>query len=84
MKIRIVENRALVLMVALVTLATFWMLGPFLVPVFWAIVLPVIFRTTFLWWNKRLGGRRNIAAALTLIEAFNRRPERTEKVNSVP
>lgn len=70
MKLRIVENRALVLLVALVTLATFWMLGPFLMPLFWAIVLAVIFRTTFLWWNRRLGDKRNTAAALTLLSAI--------------
>lgn len=70
MKLRTVENRALVLLVALVTLAVFWMLGPFLMPVFWAMVLAVLFRNTFLWWNRLLGNKRNIASALTLLSAI--------------
>lgn len=69
MKIRTFENRAFLLLVALVTVVFFWMLRPFLLPVFWAVVLAVLFRGVYKGWLQLTGGWRNTSAALTLITA---------------
>jgi predicted PurR-regulated permease PerM len=70
MKIRTFENRAFLLVVVLVTLVFLWMLRPFMLPVFWAAVLAVLFRGIFKGWMQMLGGRwPNSAAGLTVLTA---------------
>ena len=48
------------------TVAFAWTLGGFLLPVFWAVVLAVLFSPLFRWFERRLGGRATPAALLTL------------------
>ena len=66
MTLRSLENRSFLTLVALVTLAFAWTLGGFLLPVFWAVVLAVLFTPLFAWFERRLGGRSTLAALLTL------------------
>ncbi len=67
MHLRSLENRAFLALVAFVTLAFAWTLGGFLLPVFWAVVLAVLFTPLFGWFERRLGGRSTVAALLTLL-----------------
>ncbi|WP_420454385.1 AI-2E family transporter [Rubrivirga sp.] len=67
MHFRSLENRAFLALVVLVTLAFAWTLGGFLLPVFWAVVLAVLFAPLFQWFARRLGGRATPAALLTLL-----------------
>ncbi len=61
------ENRAFLALVALVTVVFAWTLGGFLMPVFWAVVLAVLFAPLFQWFERRLRGRGTLAALLTLL-----------------
>ncbi len=67
MTLRSLENRAFIALLAVVTLAFAWTLGQFLLPVFWAVVLAVLFTPLFAWFERRLGGRSTLAALLTLL-----------------
>jgi predicted PurR-regulated permease PerM len=67
MTLRSLENRAFIALLAVVTLAFAWTLGQFLLPVFWAVVLAVLFTPLFAWFERRLGGRSTLAALLTLV-----------------
>ncbi len=61
------ENRSFLLLVALVTFVFAWTVGVFLLPVFWAVVLAVLFTPLFEWYRKRLRGRATVASLLTLL-----------------
>ena len=67
MHLRSLENRAFLALVVLVTLAFAWTIGSFLLPVFWAVVLAVLFTPLFRWFDHRLNGRSTPAALLTLL-----------------
>ncbi|MEM9885894.1 MAG: AI-2E family transporter [Bacteroidota bacterium] len=54
------------LFVLLVSFAFFGLIQGFLMAVFWAIIFAILFSKNFNRWNKRLKGKRNLAAALTL------------------
>lgn len=69
MKLRTFENRAFLVLVALVTIAFVWMVQPFLMPVFWAAVLAVLFHGVYKGWLTMMPGWRNTAALLTVITA---------------
>jgi predicted PurR-regulated permease PerM len=69
MRIRTFENRAFLILVVLVTLGFMWMVRPFMLPIFWAAVLAVLFRPIYYGWCQLFGGWRNTSAALTLIVA---------------
>jgi predicted PurR-regulated permease PerM len=70
MRIRTFENRAFLVVVALVTLGFVWMLRPFMLPVFWAAVLAVLFRGVYKGWLQLFGARwRNSSAGLTVLTA---------------
>lgn len=62
--------RVFVLLLALVTLAFFWLLLPFFTALFWGTVLAVLFMPLNNFMLKMLRGRRNIAAFLTLCVAL--------------
>ncbi|MEE4298253.1 MAG: AI-2E family transporter [Pseudomonadales bacterium] len=59
------ENVFFVAMLVLVTVAFFWVLGGYLTPMFWAVVLAVLFFPVQEWLITRFGGRRNLGAAVT-------------------
>ncbi len=61
------ENRAFLALLAIVTVAFAWTLGGFLMPVFWAVVLAVLFTPLFKWYERRLRGYRSVAALGTLL-----------------
>lgn len=61
------ENRTFLALVVLVTVLFAWTLGGLLLPVFWAVVLSVLFTPLFRWFERRTGGRSTIAALLTLV-----------------
>tara|TARA_Y100001951_G_scaffold91649_1_gene85828 strand:+ start:12876 stop:13961 length:1086 start_codon:yes stop_codon:yes gene_type:complete len=60
------EQKAFILLLALVTIAFFWILLPFYGAVFWAMVLAVVFAPLQSRLNQRCNGRRNLTALLTL------------------
>jgi len=51
----------------LVTVAFIWVVSPFLMPVFWAAILAILFQPVERWLNDRLKGRSTPAALLTLL-----------------
>ena len=71
MHVHSLENRAFLLVVVLVTVAFAWTIGGFLMPVFWAVVLAVLFTPLFGWFERRLRGHSTIAALLTLLTVLS-------------
>lgn len=67
MYVRSLENRAFIGLVLTVTAAFVWTLGGFLLPVFWAAVLAVLFTPTFRKIKARVHGRGSLAALVTLV-----------------
>ncbi|MDH4612607.1 AI-2E family transporter [Pseudomonas sp. BN102] len=63
---RQLENRTLILLLVVVSLAFCWILLPFYGAVFWAVVLAVIFSPLQRELALRLGGRGNLSAMITL------------------
>lgn len=61
------EHKSFLLLLALVTLAFFWLLTPFYGAVFWAAILAVIFNPLQRGLERRLGGRKNVAAFITVL-----------------
>jgi predicted PurR-regulated permease PerM len=70
MRVKSLENRAFLLVVALVTLAFLWTLHGFLLPVFWAVVLTILFSPVYRRIERTLGGRKALASLLTLLAIF--------------
>ena len=66
MQVKTLETRTFLTLVVLVTVAFAWLLGGFLLPVFWATVLAILFTAPFRWVRDKLGGRGTLAALLTL------------------
>lgn len=61
------ENAWFLLTLALVSAAFLWVISGFLTPIFWAITLGVLFYPLRMRVNDRVGGRRTLAASLTLL-----------------
>jgi predicted PurR-regulated permease PerM len=61
------QEKAFLLLLGLVTIAFFWVLLPFYGAVFWAVILAVLFRPLQRFLEARLGRRRNLAAALSVL-----------------
>ena len=70
MHVRSLENRAFLLLLALVTAAFVWTVRGFLLPIFWAVVLAVLFTPLFRKLKASMGGRGTPAALLTLLVVF--------------
>ena len=66
-RIRSLENRSLVLLVLLVTLAFLWTLQGFLLPVFWAVVFAILFTPLFHRLDRAFRGRSALASLATLL-----------------
>jgi len=64
---RTVQDNSFIVMVVLVTVAFVWLLLPLYGAVLWAAILALLFNPLQRWLVKRLNGRRNLAAALSLI-----------------
>lgn len=63
----IVEDRFFLLMLAIVTLAFFWVLSPFYGAVFWGAVFAIVFSPLHLKLVRRLPRQRTLAAVLMLL-----------------
>ncbi|HMB94367.1 MAG TPA: AI-2E family transporter [Rhodothermales bacterium] len=61
------ESRAFLVLVLLTTGAFLWIVRGFLMPVFWAVVLAVLFRPVFQRWLRLVRGRPSVAALLTTL-----------------
>jgi predicted PurR-regulated permease PerM len=61
------QHKAFLLLLAAVTLAFFWLILPFFGAVFWAVILAIVFRPLQRFLEARLGRRRNLAAALSVL-----------------
>lgn len=62
-----IRNAFFIVLVVLTTLAFFGLIRAFLMPMFWAVVLAVIFDPVQAWWLRRTGERQSAAALLTLL-----------------
>jgi predicted PurR-regulated permease PerM len=69
MKLRTLENRAFLAVVILVTVSFLWMVRPFLMPVFWAAVLAVLFHGVYKGFLGMMPRWPNTAAILTVFAA---------------
>lgn len=67
MRLRNLESRVFLSLVMVITVLFLWMVRGFLLPVFWAAVFAVLFRSLFLRLLTALGGRRSLAAALSTL-----------------
>ncbi len=67
MRLHTLESRAFLFLVLLTTGAFLWVVRAFLMTVFWAVVLAVIFRPVFLRWLRLVRGRPSVAAFLTTL-----------------
>ncbi|MDT7857573.1 AI-2E family transporter [Rubrivirga sp. S365] len=70
MLLRSFENRAFIALVLLVTVALVWTLSGFLLPVFWATVLAILFTPLFQWVRRGMRGHNSLAALTTLLIVF--------------
>lgn len=61
------QQKAFLLLLALVTIAFVWVLIPFYGAVFWAVILAIIFRPLQRALERRLGRRKNLAAAFSVL-----------------
>ena len=61
------ENRALLMLLAAVSLAMGWILLPFYEAILWGFIIALLFTPLYRWLLPRLKSRRNAAALLTLL-----------------
>lgn len=61
------QNTFFLSLLAVVTVAFFWLIQDFLLPIFWAAVLATIFHPLFQDCKRRCGGRAAIGSALTIV-----------------
>ena len=61
------QNKALAVLLALVTIAFFWILLPYYGAIFWAVILGILFAPLQRHLLIRFGRRRNLAAAATTL-----------------
>jgi predicted PurR-regulated permease PerM len=64
---RAIRSGFFIALVVLTTLAFFGLIRSFLMPMFWAVVLAVLFQPVQTWWLARTPGRGSLAAVLTLL-----------------
>jgi predicted PurR-regulated permease PerM len=65
--VRRLENQSFLLLLVIVTLAFAWVLSPYYGAILWAIVIAVIFAPLNRRLQSRMGGRPNLAAAVTVL-----------------
>lgn len=70
MRLRTLETRSFLLLIVLVTLSFLWTLHTFVLPVFWAVVLAILFSPLFERIRRALRGRGALASLLTLLAIF--------------
>lgn len=62
-----IETQSFLALLILVSLAFLWVLKPFFGPIFWAVAIAIIFAPIQDWLHKKIPGRRNTNALLTLL-----------------
>ncbi|RYX91017.1 MAG: AI-2E family transporter [Comamonadaceae bacterium] len=62
-----IEDKAFLLLVAVVTAAFLWVILPYFSAVFWGAVFALLFRPLFMLVLKKMPGKRSVAALLTLL-----------------
>lgn len=62
-----IRGGSFILLVVLTTLAFFWLIRAFLLPLFWAVVLAILFQPAQRWWLVRTRDRGSVASVLTLL-----------------
>ena len=67
MRTRTLETGFFILLVVLTTLAFFGLIRGFIMPIFWAVVLAIVFQPVQRWWLTRIGDRPALAALLTML-----------------
>lgn len=67
MQINSLENRAFIGLVLMVTLLAIWVLGGFLMPLFWAVLLAVLFAPVHRWIKQRVSRRHGSFSALLTV-----------------
>ena len=70
MHIRSLTSRSFLLLVAVVTVVFLWTIASFLMPVFWAVVLSILFTPLFVRIRRAFGGRGTPASLVTLLAIF--------------
>jgi len=63
----LLQNKALTVLLALVTIAFIWILLPYSGAIFWAVILGILFAPLQRQLLLRFGGRRNLATAMALV-----------------
>ena len=63
----VLQNKALTVLLALVTVAFLWILLPYAGAIFWAVILGILFSPLQRHLLLRFGGRRNLATATALV-----------------
>jgi len=61
------QHKAFLLLLAIVTVAFFWLLLPFFGAVFWAVILAIVFAPLQRAFERRFGPRSNLAASLSVL-----------------
>jgi predicted PurR-regulated permease PerM len=61
------QQKAFFLLLAIVSVAFFWLLLPFFGAVFWAVILAIVFAPLQRRFERRFGPRSNVAASLSLL-----------------
>lgn len=61
------QHKAFLLLLALVSIAFFWLLLPFYGAVFWAVILAIVFNPLQRRFERRFGARSNLAALLSVL-----------------
>jgi predicted PurR-regulated permease PerM len=61
------QDRALILLIVVVSLAFAWVLWPFYGAILWATILAIVFAPVHRWLREAMPGRRNLAALVTLL-----------------
>jgi predicted PurR-regulated permease PerM len=67
MQMRRFEDSGFLALIALISLAFFWLALPFLGSIMWGVIVAILFRPVYVRLDKRLGGRPNTAATLCLL-----------------
>jgi predicted PurR-regulated permease PerM len=61
------QHKAFLLLLAIVSVAFFWLLIPFYGAVFWAVILAIVFQPLYRWLEQRLWPRTNLAAFVAVL-----------------
>lgn len=67
MRTRRFEDVGFLTLILVITIAFAWLVAPFFGAIMWGIIFAVLFRPLYMFLQRKLGGRRNVPAALCLL-----------------